>query len=182
MRLPQDIANLLAVAIRDVLWFKNAVFAFYKDCEVPRPLLAEVKKQQQAGTPTIKTVHDLLDSLDSYGEEGWVTTKHMLTKMNYWKDLHSIPPERRATAERSLAALRDGTKEFQAQQAYEERKAQEQRERAMQAERLARGQITALDHAKLQNFRDEFDAVYILKDPKQRGDRFEILMNEIFAH
>jgi hypothetical protein len=182
MRLPHDIANLLAIAIRDVLWYKDSVFAFCKDCEVPRILLAEVKKQQQAGTPTIKTVHSLLDSLDNYGEEGWVTAKRILTKMNYWKDMHSIPEERRTTAAKSLAALREATKEFQAQQADEERKAQEERERAMQAERQVRGRITALDHARLQKFRDEFDAVYVLKDRKERGDRFEALMNDIFAY
>ena len=52
----------------------------------------------------------------------------------------------------------------------------------MQEEREARGRVSQLDHAKLQGFRDEFDAVYILKDRKERGDRFEILMNKIFAY
>jgi len=39
MRLPQDIANLLAVAIRDIIWFKNNVLSFLEDCGVPRSIM-----------------------------------------------------------------------------------------------------------------------------------------------
>jgi hypothetical protein len=95
-----------------------------------------------------------------------------MTKMNFWKDMKSIAPERRQQAAESLAAFRAVMKEFQAQQEYLERKEREERDRVMQEEREARGRITQLDHAKLQGFRDEFDAVYILKDKKERGDRF----------
>ena len=73
-------------------------------------------------------------------------------------------------------------KEFEAEQEYRERKEREKCERAMQEEREARGRISKLDHAKLQGFRDEFDAVYILRDKKERGDRFEALMNNIFGY
>jgi hypothetical protein len=182
MRVPQDIANPLAVAIRDVLWYKANVLSFYKECGLPKQLVTEVQKQQQAGTPTIKSVHYILDDLDAYGDEGWVIAKRILTKMNFWKDMKSIAPERRQQAEESLAAFRAVMKEFQAQQEYLERKEREERERVMQEEREARGRITQLDHAKLQGFRDEFDAVYILKDKKERGDRFEALMNKIFGY
>ncbi len=182
MRVPQDIANPLAVAIRDVLWYKANVLSFYKECGLPKTLVTEVQKKQQAGTPTIKTVHYILDDLDAYGDEGWVIAKRILTKMNFWKDMKSIAPERRQQAEESLAAFRAVMKEFQAQQEYLERKEREERERVMQEEREARGRITQLDHAKLQEFRDEFDAVYILKDKKERGDRFEALMNKIFGY
>ena len=180
--MPQDIANPLAVAIRDVLWYKANVLSFYKECGLPKTLVTEVQKQQHAGTPTIKTVHYILDDLDAYGDEGWVIAKRILTKMNFWKDMKSIAPERRQQAAESLAAFRSVMKEFQAQQEYLERKEREDRERAMQEEREARGRITQLDHAKLQEFRDEFDAVYILKDKKERGDRFEVLMNRIFGY
>ena len=180
--MPQDIANPLAVAIRDVLWYKANVLSFYKECGLPKTLVTEVQKQQQAGTPTIKTVHYILDDLDAYGDEGWVIAKRILTKMNFWKDMKSIAPERRQQAAESLAAFRAVMKEFQAQQEYLERKEREERERVMQEEREARGRITQLDHAKLQGFRDEFDAVYILKDKKERGDRFEVLMNKIFGY
>jgi len=182
MRVPQDIANPLAVAIRDVLWYKANVLSFYKECGLPKQLVTEVQKQQQAGTPTIKSVHYILDDLDAYGDEGWVIAKRILTKMNFWKDMKSIAPEGRQQAEESLAAFRAVMKEFQAQQEYLERKEREERERVMQEEREARGRITQLDHAKLQGFRDEFDAVYILKDKKERGDRFEALMNKIFGY
>jgi hypothetical protein len=83
MRIPQDVANPLAVAIRDVLWYKPKVLAFFKDCELPRQLLAEVKEQQSTGTATIKIVHFVLDELDKYGDAGWVVAKRILTKMNY---------------------------------------------------------------------------------------------------
>src|ERR1700722_4446865 len=182
MRVPQDIANPLAVAIRDVLWYKANVLSFYKECGLPKTLVTEVQKQQHAGTPTIKTVHYILDDLDAYVDEGWVIAKRILTKMNFWKDMKSIAPERRQQAAESLAAFRSVMKEFQAQQEYLERKEREDRERAMQEEREARGRNTQLDHAKLQEFRDEFDAVYILKDKKERGDRFEVLMNRIFGY
>jgi hypothetical protein len=182
MRVPQDIANPLAVAIRDVLWYKPNVLSFFKDCELPKAVLTEVKKQQQAGVPTIKTVHSILDLLDSYGDEGWVVAKRILTKMNYWKDLKSIAPDRREQAATSLAQFRAVMKEFEAEQAYLERKEREKREQAMQEEREARGRISRLDHAKLQAFRDEFDAVYVLRDKKERGDRFEVLMNKVFEY
>ena len=146
MRVPQDIANPLAVAIRDVLWYKSNVLSFYKDCELPKTLLTEVKKQQLAGTSTIRTVHYILDDLDAYGDEGWVIAKRILTKMNYWKDMKSIAPERRQQATESLAAFRAVMKEFQAEQEYLERKEREERERAMQEDREARGRITVALH------------------------------------
>ena len=73
-------------------------------------------------------------------------------------------------------------KAFEEEQEELEKKEREERERAMQEEREARGRITQLDHAKLQSFRDEFDAVYVLNNKKERGDRFEALMNKIFAY
>jgi hypothetical protein len=133
---------------------------------LPKTVLGEVKKQQQAGEPTIKTVHYVIDQLDSLGDEGWIIAKRILTKMYHWKDMQSIAPERKDKAVESLAAFRKVMKEFQ----------------EMQEEREARGRITQLDHAKLQSFRDEFDAVYILSNKKERGDRFEALMNKIFAY
>ena len=182
MRVPQDVANPLAVAVRDVLWYKQNVLAFLRDCDLPQPLLIAVRRQQREGLPTIRTVHFVLEELESYGDEGWVTAKRILTKMNFWKDLKSVPAERRAQAHESLEAFRHVMKEFQAEQEYVERREREQRERAMQEEREARGQISKLDHGKLQGFRDEFDSVYILKKPRERGDRFEVLMNKIFAY
>ncbi|MGA2752139.1 MAG: hypothetical protein ABSE53_00120 [Terracidiphilus sp.] len=182
MRVPQDVANPLAIAIRDVLWYKANVLSFYKECEVPKGVLREVEKQQRAGTATIKTVHYILGELESYGETGSAASKLILTKMYYWKGLESVDPERKAQAAKSLASFRAVMKEFKAQQEFEERTAREARERTMQEERETRGRITSLDLTKLQTFRDEFDVVYVLSDKNERGRRFEALMNEIFAY
>src|SRR5271157_5228106 len=182
MRLPQDIANLLAVAIRDVIWYKNSVVSFLKDCGVPPILLKKVEREFQEKTATVKVIHKLLDDLDTFGESGWVPAKTMLTKMNYWKGLETIEADRRPKAEKSLAALRLGMKDYLAQQEFESRKERETREKAMQADREARETISTLDHKKLQSFRDEFDSIYKLKDERERGNKFEPLMNRIFAH
>ena len=174
--------NPFALAVRDVLWFKPNVLAFYKDCLLPKAILAEVQKRQQASEPTIKTVRYVLDELESYGDNGWVIAKSMLTRMYHWKDMRSVASERKQIAAESLAAFRAVMKEFQAEQELLEKKEREERERVMQEERESRGRITQLDHAKLQALRDEFDAIYIMTDKKERGDRFEALMNKIFAY
>ena len=44
MNLPSDLANLLAVAVRDVVWFKDNVCSLLAECGVPKPILMEVKK------------------------------------------------------------------------------------------------------------------------------------------
>ena len=69
MRLPQDISNLLAVAIRDVIWFKRNVRAFFEECSVPKPIMIEVGRMLQS-TPTIKLVHYVLDRLAEKDDEG----------------------------------------------------------------------------------------------------------------
>jgi len=94
MRLPQDIANLLAVAIRDVIWFKDNVFAFLEECGVPPAIMIEVRRRRSE--PTIKTVHYVLDQLATKGDDGATVSKALLTNMHYWKDIHTVPQERRA--------------------------------------------------------------------------------------
>ena len=42
--------------------------------------------------------------------------------------------------------------------------------------------ISALDHAKLRSFREEFDETHALQDPRERGNRFEDLLNRIFDY
>jgi len=61
MRLPQDLANLLAVAIRDLIWYQNKVGSFLRECGVPEPIMVEVNRQQKTKTATIKTVHFVLE-------------------------------------------------------------------------------------------------------------------------
>src|SRR5208283_5086827 len=106
MPLPQDIANLLAIAVRDVIWFKDRVYDFFRSNGVPPVILKDVKRLQQEKVPTIKIVHQVLGELEKFGDTGWVTTKKLLTSMHHWKDLQTIEPDRKPKAEKSLAALR----------------------------------------------------------------------------
>lgn len=175
MRLPQDIASLLAVAIRDVIWFKQNVFAFLEDCGAPKAVMIEVR--QQRDTPTIKIIHLVLDRLAEKGEEGFKIARTMLTKMHYWKDVHTVPPDRRDQALASLKALQEGYKRYEAQTRY-----QQEQEKKMQAERIERTRVSDIDHAKLQAFRDEFDEIHAINDPQERGNRFQDLMNRIFDY
>ncbi|MBN1461342.1 MAG: restriction endonuclease [Armatimonadetes bacterium] len=176
MRLPQDMANLLAVAVRDVIWFKTAVRSFLKECGVPRTLLDEIASTHK-DVPTVKLIHHLLDRLDSFGEEGAQVVRAMLTKMHYWKDAHTIPADRKDVAMASLKALQQGYQQYEAQRKY-----QEEQERRTHAERVERVTMKPLDHAKLQAFRDEFDGVHAIQDPQERGNRFQDLMNRIFDY
>jgi hypothetical protein len=177
MGLPSDLANLLAVAVRDVIWYKDSVYSFFVQCGVPKPILLEVKKIKN-DTPTIKLVRHVLDELSERGEEGDVISRKLLTQMYYWNDLHSIAEERRDKAIESLKALRDSYKRYEAQVTYE----QEQREKKMHSARMDRGRMSGLDHAKLQTFRDEFDSVHSLSNAEERGNRFQDLMNRIFRY
>jgi hypothetical protein len=177
LALPPDIANLLAVSIRDVIWFKDSVYSYLKNCGVTKSVLEEVRRIK-GDTPTIKIVLRVLDRLDEMGEDGDKAAKSMLTTMFYWNDLHSVSSERRDSAIASLKALREAYKRYEAQLKYR----QEQQEKQMHAERANRGRTSELDHKKLQSFRDEFDGVHSTSDPILRGNRFQDLMNRIFRY
>ncbi|MBI3014691.1 MAG: hypothetical protein HYY65_06465, partial [Candidatus Tectomicrobia bacterium] len=174
MRLPQDVANLLAVAIRDVIWFKQNVSAFLDACGVPKSIMLEVRRMQR-DTPTIKIVHHVFDQLAEKGDEGFNVAKRLLTKLYYWNDFHTIPTDRKEQAMVSLKALREAYKRYEAQEDY-----QKEQERKMHAERAERSRLTKLDHVKLQSFRDEFDCIHALKNRQERGNQFQDLMNKIF--
>ncbi len=176
MRLPQDLANLLAVAVRDVLWHKTKVYAFLRDCDVPPSTLSQVSRIM-SNTPTVRIVHGVLDDLDGQGETGFTVARTLLTRMVNWVDLHTLADDRKAAARASLSALRDGCREYESRKEFQERK-----EREMHAERVDRGAMSHLDHAKLQGFRDEFDRVHAIPDPRERGNRFQDLMNRIFDY
>jgi hypothetical protein len=175
MRLPQDIANLLAIAIRDVIWFKNSVFAFLEECGVPKATMLEVRRQRD--TPTIKIIHMVLDKLADKGDEGLKVARTMLTKMHFWKDVHSVPPDRREQAVESLKALQEGYKRYEAQSRY-----QQEQETKMHTERIERTRTSEIDHTKLQAFRDEFDKIHAMRDPQERGNRFQDLLNRVFDY
>jgi len=178
MTLPQDVANLLAVAIRDVIWFKQPVRSFLSNCGVPKAIMIEVERLQRDGVPTIKIVHQVLERLADKGDEGEAAARKLLTKMHYWNDLHSIDSDRKDKAIASLKAFQEGVKRFEAQERFE----QEQREKQMHAERVQRTRMHELDHAKLGAFREEFDRIFGMSDPQARGNAFQDLMNRVFAY
>jgi hypothetical protein len=171
--IPQDLANLLAVAIRDVIWFKDNVRSFLTQCGVDAGILGELPRSE----PTIKLVHYVLSRLDKLGSHGRPPAQEMLTRMYYWRDLHTIPAERKDQAIRSLKEFRQGYDLYKAQIDY-----QEEKERNMHEERTARGKLKPLDHVKLQGFRDEFDSVHAESNQQTRGNRFQALMNDIFEY
>lgn len=84
---------MLAVTIRDVIWFKRAVYSFLESCAVAPAIIIEVARQQSGGTPTIKVMHNVLDALAAKGDEGHAIAQKMLTAMHYWNDLRSIPAD-----------------------------------------------------------------------------------------
>lgn len=182
MRFPQDVANLLATTIRDVIWYKESVYSFLKSNGVPPIILKEVKEQQRQKLPTIKTVHYVLEELDSFGESGWPVAKKILTSMHYWKDTLSIAPERKEAALKSLAALQKGCEEYLREQARLEKQEYERREREMHQARVDRSAMKQLDHKLLQALRDEFDDIYPMTDTQGRGNRFEQLLNRMFSY
>ncbi|HXT60560.1 MAG TPA: hypothetical protein VN699_18100 [Pirellulales bacterium] len=180
MKVPQDIANLLAVCIRDLLWYRQRVTTFLDECDVPPGIMVEVNRMANEKTPTIKVIHHVLERLANQGDEGTQAARAMLTKMYYWNDLHSVAADRKDQAVASLKAFREGYDRFRAQREYfEEQMAQEKR---MHAERAARGQMKGLDHSVLYGFRDEFDQIAMLPDKQERGNRLEALMNKVFDY
>lgn len=177
MRVPQDIANLLAVAIRDLLWYKPKVLLFLAECDVPLSVMVEVRRLNQEKMPTIKIVHFVLGQLAEKGEEGSRAILAMLTKIHYWKDVHTVPAERKNQAVASLKAFQQGYLLYEAQKEY-----QQEQERRMQVEREARSKPKSLDHAKLQAFRDEFDTIHATANSQDRGNSFQDLMNRVFDY
>ncbi len=146
-------------------------------CGVPKPILAEVKRIKNT-TPTIKIINQVLEQLDERGDEGLAAARKMLTTMYYWNDTHTIPQDRIDVAIASLKSFREGYKRYEAQQQY----VQEQQENKMHKSRVERSLLSDLDHEKLRSFRDEFDQIHLIRDPQERGNRFQDLMNRIFKY
>ena len=171
-RLPQDIANLLAISIRDLIWFKDSIFSFLKECGVPRSIMVEVERQRT--TPTLRLIPQVLERLYSQGDDGYQVARKMLTSIYYWKDIHTVPPDRKDNAIRSLKQLQEAYKTYSAQETYEH-------EKRAQKDREGRLEISKLDHQTLQQFRERFDKIYFY-EPVARGDAYETLLNDVFAY
>lgn len=180
MKLPQDLSNLLAVAIRDVIWFREDVDSFLEGCGVPQAIMIEVERLRGRDAQTIKKVRYVLGELDRKGEDGWPIARKILTDMYYWKDIHSIQADRKDKATASLQELQKAYQKYISQKEYQDQQARQ--EQKMHRERETRSEISTLDHAKLQGFRDEFDRIWSHSDPRERGNRFEDLMNRVFDY
>src|ERR1041385_6733238 len=129
-RLPQDIATLLAYSIRDLIWYKNSIFAFLDECGVPESILVEVRRDRNIAT--LKLIPTVLARLYEKGDEGFDVARTMLTKIYYWKDIHSVPADRKDQAIASLKALQQAYKTYQAQEQHErERRSEQHREQRL---------------------------------------------------
>lgn len=172
MRLPQDISNLLAHCIRNLIWYKDNIVSFFEECGVPSYIIIQVKKQKDI--PTLKLVPMVLEQLYAKGDKGFQIARKMLTKIYYWKDIHTVPPDRKDEAIASLKELQKAYKIYMSQEQYE-------REKSAQTERESRLSIRPVNHKILQDFRDRFDKIFFL-EPRERGDAFEKLINDIFSY
>lgn len=171
-RLPQDISNLLAICIRDLIWFKDKILSFLKECEVPTSILIQVHKKKDL--PTVQLIPWVLEELYSKGDEGYLVARKMLTKIYYWKDVYSIPADRKDQAMSSLKELQKIHKLYINQELYEQ-------EKKSQKEREQRVQLSKIDHEKLKKFRERFDSIYMM-EPMERGNAYEDLINDIFSY
>ncbi len=97
-----------------------------------------------------------------------------------WKDFNSLKPEQRPQAKESVSALKKAYEEYRAEREFQERKAREEWEAKAQSDRVERTAVKQVDHATLQKLRDRFDAIYILPDEQERGNKFQDLMNDLF--
>lgn len=179
-RLPSDIESLLAVAIRDAVWFKPQIQVFLRQSGVPPVVLSEVSQMYKQGKYTIPVVQRVFAQLEIFGEEGLTIARRMLTALHNWKAFSSLPTEQQLKARKAVAELRRGCDSFYAQMEYQERKHREAEEQRMHEERLNRGAVKPLDHARLERFRTEFQEVYPMPDTNERGTRFEKFMNSVF--
>ena len=181
-RLPSDIESLLAVAIRDAIWFKPQVQTFFKQAGVPPVILREVQQLYKQGKQTIPVVQHVLSGLEVFGDEGLTIARRMLTSLHNWKAFSSLPAEQQPKARKAVAELRKACESFYAQMEYEDRKRREAQQQRMHEERLNRGRIKPLDHARLEAFREQFQEIYPMADSNERGTRFEKFMNEVFDY
>ncbi len=175
MRIPQDIANLLAAAIRDVIWFKRSVLAFLEECDVPAAILVEAHHLDRDNTPTIRIIRRVLERLSEKGDDGAYVLHTLLTRMYCWRDVHTLPRDRTGQAVASLKAFHQGYELYEAQRKYQQE--QDRQTRAGRRERVA---MNPPHHAELQALRDEFDTIHSIESPQERGDRFQDLMNRLF--
>jgi hypothetical protein len=174
-RLPETLVSRFAVAARDVLWFKDKVLRVFERAGVPRPIMADLSKRKSE--PTIKLAQHVVDLLEQIDDVGVATVQRLFTEIAEWNDLGHLKPEQRLQARTSQAELKKAIREYADQQKFLKRQ-----EKAQQRERQHRSDVSPLDHDKLQRFRENFDAAFVLADVQARGNALETLLNDIFDY
>lgn len=174
-KLPEILVSRFAVAARDVLWFKPKVLGVFERAGVPSPIIGELR--QNKNEPTIKLSHRTVDLLEQMGEPGLKILQTLIREVAEWDDFSHLEPTKQQAARASQSALKSAVKDYAQRRRY-----LREREKENQREREARGKISQLDHARLQSFRDRFDTAFVMKDPQERGNAFESLLNGIFDY
>jgi hypothetical protein len=174
-RLPEDLVSLFALAARDVLWYKDKLMRVFRRAGVPEALMLQLERQKKE--PTIKTCQQLLDALEQRGDEGDEVIQALFATVADWQDLSHLEPEKQRTARKRQAELKAAIRAWADRERY-----RIQKEQDAQREREARVKVSAVDHARLAAFRERFDSIFSMPDRKARGDKLEILMNDIFSY
>jgi hypothetical protein len=180
MDIPQDLVRLFSVAVRDAVWYKDNVISLLQSSGVPAPIVRKFKSQKQ--TPTVQLMPMVISDLQSLGPEGDLPLRRLFTQMCNWKGFSSLDKDKQAQARASVDALKSAQLTHESEVAYAKRKTHEEWEKTSHEERKTRTSIKEIDHAKLQKMRDDFDSIYPLPDERERGNRFEKLMNDLFGH
>lgn len=174
-RLPEALVSRFAVAVRDVLWFRNQVERFLERAGVPPAIMSEIKRAPK--DPTIKKCQYVVDLLEQSGPTGTKVIQRLMIEVSEWKDLSHLAPEKQPIARASQKALKEEIRAYA-----DRRKYIEQQERVQHQEREAHNRPRALDHSKLEEFRDRFDKIFSLSDKQARGNDFETLLNDVFDY
>lgn len=174
-RLPEALVSRFAVVLRDVLWYRQRVDRFLERAGVPPSIMAEIRAGRSE--PTIKKAQRVIDLLEQSGASGAAVIQGLFAQIADWKDLSHLDMEKRRTALSSQRSLKEEIR------AYSDRKRYiEQKEREQHQERESRGRPRPLDLARLQEFRDRFDAAFVMKDHQARGSALERLLNDVFDY
>src|SRR6266550_5035224 len=78
-RLPQDITKLLALCVRDLIWYKDEILSFLDECGVPKAILVQARRDRDVAT--IKAIPAVLEQLYEKGDDGFQVARTMLTKI-----------------------------------------------------------------------------------------------------
>jgi hypothetical protein len=174
-RLPEALVSRFAVALRDVLWFRDRVERFLQRAGVPPAIMRDVRASRSDAT--IKKAQRVIDLLEQSGASGATVIQSLFTQLADWSDLSHLDGEKRKLALRSQHALKEEIKAYADRRRYVEQKELEQHQ-----EREARGRPRPLDHARLQQFRERFDTAFQMTDAQARGNVLESLLNEVFDY